>query len=360
MLKLNLTNHTGSFVHSTPARATSTPTSSATSSCCRTATWRLAGATRRSSPSDPDGQDAARRGWPSPDLNYRTYVQKWVGIPYFPPSGAVRNNGAKATVYASWDGDTQVVGWRVLAGSSAQSLKAWRRRRRAGFETTIPLTSTFKAYKVQALGSQAKVLGTSSVFPTASGRTTGCRAHIDSARQWRVFGRGAPAVAQTDPSGRVVARISASCAWSRSSARAPPPPRALRQRSPRNHRPRSAPAPKAPERAAARVRVPDPGRPLRLAAGRRSRSAAVPASQLGTISGDRFKQRGAHRHDGADSDGDGGSFIPSDPFTPGETVTVTTSLNIEGSGNGSYAVPGRDAGGDDPAREAPRRAPSQR
>ena len=62
--------------------------------------------------------------WPVPDLNYRTYVQNWVGIPYFPPSGAVRNNGAKATVYASWDGDTQVVGWRVLAGSSAQSLKS--------------------------------------------------------------------------------------------------------------------------------------------------------------------------------------------------------------------------------------------
>jgi hypothetical protein len=38
----------------------------------------------------------------------------------------------------------------------------------------------------------------------------------------------------------------------------------------------------------------------------------------------------------ADSDGDGGSFIPSTPFTPGETVTVGTSLNIEGSGNGTY------------------------
>ena len=38
----------------------------------------------------------------------------------------------------------------------------------------------------------------------------------------------------------------------------------------------------------------------------------------------------------ADSDGDGGSFIPATPFAPGETVTVSTSLNIEGSGNGSY------------------------
>ncbi len=38
----------------------------------------------------------------------------------------------------------------------------------------------------------------------------------------------------------------------------------------------------------------------------------------------------------ADSDGDGGSFVPASPFAPGETVTVSTSLNLEGSGNGTY------------------------
>jgi hypothetical protein len=106
--------------------------------------------------------------WPVPDANYRTYVEQWVGIPYFPPSGAVRNNGGKATVYASWDGDTQVVGWRVLAGNSAQSLKTVATKAKSGFETTIPLNSTFKAYKVLALGPKGKVLGTSKAFPTSS------------------------------------------------------------------------------------------------------------------------------------------------------------------------------------------------
>jgi hypothetical protein len=106
--------------------------------------------------------------WPVPDISYRMYVQKWIGIPYFPPSGAVRNNGGKATVYASWDGDTQVVGWRVLAGSSAQSLKSVATKAKSGFETTIPLSSTSKAYEVQALGPKGKVLGTSKVFPTQS------------------------------------------------------------------------------------------------------------------------------------------------------------------------------------------------
>ncbi len=106
--------------------------------------------------------------WPDPDLSYRTYVQKWVGTPFFPPSGAVRNNHGKATVYASWDGATQVASWRVLAGSNANSLKAIASENKTGFETSIPLSGAFKVYKVQALDSRHHVLGTSNAFPTSS------------------------------------------------------------------------------------------------------------------------------------------------------------------------------------------------
>jgi hypothetical protein len=103
--------------------------------------------------------------WPPPDFSYRTFVQGWTGIPFFPPSGAVRDNRGKNTVYASWDGDTQVVSWRVLAGSSANSLKAVASKTKTGFETTIPLTSSFKVYKVEALDAHRHVLGTSNAFP---------------------------------------------------------------------------------------------------------------------------------------------------------------------------------------------------
>ncbi len=37
-----------------------------------------------------------------------------------------------------------------------------------------------------------------------------------------------------------------------------------------------------------------------------------------------------------DPDGNGASFVPTTPFSPGEVVTVSTGLNIEGSHNGSY------------------------
>ncbi|HUA49827.1 MAG TPA: arylsulfotransferase family protein [Solirubrobacteraceae bacterium] len=111
--------------------------------------------------------------WPKPDQSYRAFVEKWVGIPFYPPNGAVRNNRGKATVYASWNGDTQVVSWRVLAGTSANGLKAVATAAKTGFETTIPLTSSYKVYKVQALDSHHHVLGTSTTFPTTSSSNNG-------------------------------------------------------------------------------------------------------------------------------------------------------------------------------------------
>jgi len=168
VLKLDMTKHTGSFVTQYTRSKTTAYFLGSTdllSGGNVSLTW---GSTPFFSEVSSKGKVLLDGFWPVPDINYRTYVQRWVGIPYFPPSGAVRNNGGKATVYASWDGDTQVVGWRVLGGRSAQSLKTVATKAKSGFETTIPLTSTYKAYKVQALGPKNKVLGTSKAFPTSS------------------------------------------------------------------------------------------------------------------------------------------------------------------------------------------------
>jgi hypothetical protein len=62
----------------------------------------------------------------------------------------------------------------------------------------------------------------------------------------------------------------------------------------------------------------------------------IPASQIGqvTVVG---SSTGAHSGTiEADSDGNGGSFIPSSPFAPGETVTVTTGLDVIGGSGGSF------------------------
>ncbi len=62
----------------------------------------------------------------------------------------------------------------------------------------------------------------------------------------------------------------------------------------------------------------------------------IAPSQIGsvTVTGSR-----SHAHAGtlkAHSDGRGASFVPTTAFTPGETVTVTTSLNIVGGRNGTF------------------------
>ncbi len=62
----------------------------------------------------------------------------------------------------------------------------------------------------------------------------------------------------------------------------------------------------------------------------------IPASQLGAIlvSGSRS---GVHvGHVEADSDGQGGSFLPDQPFADGETVTVITTLNVLGASGGRF------------------------
>lgn len=104
--------------------------------------------------------------WPGKDLSYRAlFTNAWVGTPYYPPSAAVRTAGGRATVYASWDGATEVSAWRVLAGSSANRLNVVAIEPKTGFETAIGLKRSYPAYKVIALDANGRAIGSSGVFP---------------------------------------------------------------------------------------------------------------------------------------------------------------------------------------------------
>lgn len=116
------------------------------------------------------GKELLDAVWPTPDLTYRAlYTGNWIGTPYFPPSGAVSTTHGLATVYASWDGATQVTGWRVLAGSNARHLVAVATAAKTGFETAIGLKRSYGVYKVAALGAGHRVLGTSAAFSKKNG-----------------------------------------------------------------------------------------------------------------------------------------------------------------------------------------------
>lgn len=93
--------------------------------------------------------------WPGKDESYRAlFTNTWVGTPNYAPSAKV-NNG---TVYVSWNGATEVAKWRVLAGTSSSHLKVVATDARAGFETAVKLSKSYKAYEVEALDSKGAVL----------------------------------------------------------------------------------------------------------------------------------------------------------------------------------------------------------
>jgi hypothetical protein len=110
------------------------------------------------------GQLLMDAAFPGPDLTYRATLNHWVGLPLDPPVGAARQTNGKVTVYASWNGSTQVAAWEVLAGSSASSLTRVAAYAKSGFETSIPVPQTYPVYEVVALSAQDHVIEASQPF----------------------------------------------------------------------------------------------------------------------------------------------------------------------------------------------------
>jgi Arylsulfotransferase (ASST) len=102
--------------------------------------------------------------------SYRTYRFPWTGTPTSTPAIAAATASAKAggggpiTVYASWNGATQVASWRVLAGPSAGQLAPVATATRTGFETAIATPAREPYVAVQALEASGAVLGSSHVI----------------------------------------------------------------------------------------------------------------------------------------------------------------------------------------------------
>jgi len=70
------------------------------------------------------------------------------------------HDGGKTTIYASWNGATEVASWRVLGGPSEGRLAAVTTAAKSGFETAIPVPS-YKSFKLEALAADGRVIGAS-------------------------------------------------------------------------------------------------------------------------------------------------------------------------------------------------------
>ena len=117
----------------------------------------------------PSGKLVMDAVLPGSDVSYRTLLEPWVGQPLYPPSGAARTTGGKTTVYASWNGATQVASWKVLRVASGGSFSPVGQATRSGFETSISVSGGSSGqFEVQALNSNGHVIGTSKPFRVTS------------------------------------------------------------------------------------------------------------------------------------------------------------------------------------------------
>jgi hypothetical protein len=113
---------------------------------------------------DSSGRQDFDAHFVSPTASYRAYRFQWTGSPPTNPAIGLRtsDNGTR-TLYASWNGATDVSSWRALAGNSPGTLSAIATSPSKGFETAIAFTSGDSQYRLQALGSAGQVLATSAI-----------------------------------------------------------------------------------------------------------------------------------------------------------------------------------------------------
>ncbi len=99
---------------------------------------------------------------PEDDGSYRVYRAPWSATPKTQPIAvASRTDASNVSVYASWNGATEIARWRVLAGDSPQSLEPLVSTRKRGFETRFDLATPATTFAVRALDADGRTLATS-------------------------------------------------------------------------------------------------------------------------------------------------------------------------------------------------------
>ena len=106
------------------------------------------------------------------NMTYRAFRLPWTGRPATKPAiAAILNGDGTTTVSASWNGATEVAGWRFLAGPKAAQFRTAATAPRAGFETSVTLQTASGAVAAVALDAHGKALGRTGIVrltPSAS------------------------------------------------------------------------------------------------------------------------------------------------------------------------------------------------
>ncbi len=95
------------------------------------------------------------------DPTYRSFIGDWEGHPAEPPAAAARRRPGGATVYASWNGATEVASWNVLAGRSQAALAKVATAAKKGFETAIAVGTRGPHFAVEPCDAKGRPLSRS-------------------------------------------------------------------------------------------------------------------------------------------------------------------------------------------------------
>ncbi|MGO9178698.1 MAG: arylsulfotransferase family protein [Candidatus Limnocylindrales bacterium] len=119
----------------------------------------------------PDGRLVFDATFPGAVQSYRDCRFEWVAEPLDDPAIALAATEAGTTVYASWNGATEIAGWEVLAGADAGHLQHVSSAARSGFETAMQVTTAQPLVAVRALDEGGRALGMSvpATLPVPSG-----------------------------------------------------------------------------------------------------------------------------------------------------------------------------------------------
>jgi hypothetical protein len=78
--------------------------------------------------------------------SYRIFRFPWQGRPTWPPVVVLQQTGGRTILHFSWNGATDIVRYRILAGKTAQPYNSIGEQTRQGFETTFDITAASRSY----------------------------------------------------------------------------------------------------------------------------------------------------------------------------------------------------------------------
>jgi len=125
----------------------------------------------------PGGELLFDANFPVEGESYRAFRFPWSGRPQDEPAVAVEAGPGEeeVTLYASWNGATEVAEWEVLAGSDAEGLEPVGSAPRRGFETVITVKTGEAYVGVRAKDASGKTLGTARAVELARGGLSASR-----------------------------------------------------------------------------------------------------------------------------------------------------------------------------------------